>query len=186
MFDLDPNRPIWIVKKGGNIPVRTRGGQLYGPLVVPSAVYDVRSHPPTTAEGAATSSAGSGQLDTTYPFGAFMFPNTPKGHPCLPSFLIPHEKKGWNKTIMCYPLLDNDSTHGEAFWKSTRKVLAANTGLYKLTGQHTDLEKTRIDLTCEDTAKESDSSGTTNPELLEPLRKQPCLKYNISVNKKLE
>ena len=81
MFDLDPNRPIWIVKKGGNIPVRTRGGQLYGPLVVPSAVYDVRSHPPTTAEGAATSSAGSGQLDTTYPFGAFMFQKVTRACP---------------------------------------------------------------------------------------------------------
>ena len=55
------------------------------------------------------------------------------------------------------PPLDNDSTHGEAFWKSTRKVLAANTGLYnKLTGQDTDLEKTSIDLTREDTAEEWD------------------------------
>jgi len=54
---------------------------------------------------------------------------------------------------------------GEAFWKSTQKVLAANTGLYnKLTGQHTDLEKTSIDLTREDTAEESDSLGTTNQE----------------------
>ena len=86
-----------------------------------------------------------------------------------------------------YPLLDNDSTRGEAFWKSTRKVLAANRGLYnKLTGQHTDLEKASIDLTCEDTAEESDSSETTNPESLEPLRKQPRLKYDISVNTKLD
>ena len=86
-----------------------------------------------------------------------------------------------------YPLLDNDSTRGEAFWKSTRKVLAANRGLYnKLIGQHTDLEKASIDLTCEDTAEESDSLETTNPESLEPLRKQPRLKYDISVNTKLD
>ena len=87
----------------------------------------------------------------------------------------------------CYPLLDNDSTRGEAFWKSTRKVLAANRGLYnKLTGQHTDLEKASIDLTCEETAEESDSSGATSPELLEPLRRQPRIKYDISVNTKLD
>ena len=30
------------------------GGQFSGPLVVPSAVYDVRGHPPSTAESAAT------------------------------------------------------------------------------------------------------------------------------------
>ena len=71
MFDLDPNRPIWIVKKSGNIAVWPQGGQFSGPLVVPSAVYDVRGHLPSTAEGAATSSAGSGQLDTTSPFGAY-------------------------------------------------------------------------------------------------------------------
>ena len=60
----------------------------------------------------------------------------------------------------CYPLLDNESTNGEAFWKSTQKVLAANRDLYnKLTSQRTDLEVASIDLTCEDTAEESDSSG---------------------------
>ena len=56
-------------------------------------------------------------------------------------------------------------------------VLAANKGLYnKLTGKHTDLEKASIDLTCEDTTEESDSSRTTNPESLEPLHKKPRLK----------
>ena len=75
----------------------------------------------------------------------------------------------------CYPFLDNDSTHGKAIWKTTQKVLAANRDLYnKLTSQHTDLEVASIDFTCEDTTEESDSSGATNLELLEPLRKQPC------------
>ena len=220
-----------------------------GPLVVPNAVHDVRGHPPSTAEGAATSSAGSGQLDTTSPFGAYTSPTYSKRSPVLVQFPHPlmKRKKGWNKKIIVvslkkrsgkgstkgnpkvqyeicsntnirilgvssstvrqvtelvkrqigldvvllnsksYPLLDNDSTRGEAFWKSTRKVLAANRGLYnKLIGQHTDLEKASIDLTCEDTAEESDSLETTNPESLEPLRKQPRLKYDISVNTKLD
>ena len=43
-----------------------------------------------------------------------------------------------------------------------------------------------IDINCEDTAEESDSSGATNPELLEPLRKQPRMRYDISVNTKLD
>ena len=47
-----------------------------------------------------------------------------------------------------YPLLDNESTSGESFWKSTRKILAANRQLYrKLTGQNTDIERASIDLT---------------------------------------
>ena len=88
----------------------------------------------------------------------------------------------------CYPLLDNDSTRGEAFWKSTRKVLAANRGLYnKLTGKRTALQNASIDLTHEDTGEESDSSGTTNPELLEPPLKRPCGRhYPSPVNEKLE
>ena len=62
----------------------------------------------------------------------------------------------------CYPLLENDSTSGEVFWKSTRKVLAANRSIYsKLTGHCTDLENASIDLTQEDTGEESDSSLMT-------------------------
>ena len=45
----------------------------------------------------------------------------------------------------CYPLLENESTSGQAFWKSTRKVLAANHS--RLTGL---LWKASIDLTAED------------------------------------
>ena len=87
----------------------------------------------------------------------------------------------------CYPFLDNDSTHGKAIWKTTRKVLAANRNLYnKLTSQHTDLEVASIDFTCEDTVEESDSSGATNHKLLEPLHKQPCMRWDISVNTKLD
>ena len=36
----------------------------------------------------------------------------------------------------CYPLLENESTSGETFWRSTRKVLAASRSIYcRLTGQ---------------------------------------------------
>ena len=56
-----------------------------------------------------------------------------------------------------YPLLDNESTSGESFWKSTRKILAANRQLYrKLTGQNTDIERASIDLTKDDSSDDSD------------------------------
>lgn len=55
------------------------------------------------------------------------------------------------------PLLDNESTTGESFWKSTRKILAANKQLYrKVTGQNTDIERASIDLTKEDSSDDSD------------------------------
>ena len=67
-------------------------------------------------------------------------------------------------------------------------MLAANRSLYdKLTGQCTDLEKANVDLTSEDTADESDSSGTINPDLLDPSPKRPCRKHDpSSVGTKLE
>ena len=106
MFDLDPNRPIWFVKKSGNIAVWPWGGQFSGPLVVPTAVYDVKGHPPSTAEVAATVSAGSGQLDTTSPFGAYTSPVYSKRSPVLAQFPHPpmKRKKGWNKTIIVVSL----------------------------------------------------------------------------------
>ena len=56
-----------------------------------------------------------------------------------------------------YPLLDNESTTGESFWKSTRKILAANKQLCrKVTGQNTDIERASIDLTKEDSSDDSD------------------------------
>ena len=45
MFELDPNRPVWIVKRSGNIAVFPRGGIFSGPLVSPGAVYDVKGNP---------------------------------------------------------------------------------------------------------------------------------------------
>ena len=56
-----------------------------------------------------------------------------------------------------YPLLDNESTTGESFWKSTRKILAANKQLYrKVTGQNTDIERASTDLRKEDSSDNSD------------------------------
>ena len=67
----------------------------------------------------------------------------------------------------CYPLLENDSTSVESFWRGTRKVLAANRAIYgKLTGQCTDLQKASVDLTGED----SDASSVGIP----PTLKRPC------------
>ena len=76
MFDLDPNQPIWIV----------------------NAVYDVRGHPPSTAEDAETLSAGNGHLDITSPFGAYTSPTHSERSPMLAQF--PHltmKRKEWGE-----------------------------------------------------------------------------------------
>ena len=58
----------------------------------------------------------------------------------------------------CFPLLDNASTQGMGFWKSTRKVLAASRSSYiKLTGKSSP-EKATIDLTEGDSDSSSGSS----------------------------
>ena len=67
----------------------------------------------------------------------------------------------------CYPLLENDSTSVESFWRGTRKVLAANRAIYgKLTGQCTNVQNASVDLTGDD----SDSSSVGMP----PSLKRPC------------
>ena len=59
MFELDSTRPLWIVRKSGNIAVWPRGGLFSGPLVVVGAVYEVKghgldaNHPTAVAESAA-------------------------------------------------------------------------------------------------------------------------------------
>ena len=66
-----------------------------------------------------------------------------------------------------YPLLENDSTSVESFWRGTRKVLAANRAIYgKLTGQCTDLQKASVD----PTGGDSDASIVGIP----PTLKRPC------------
>ena len=67
----------------------------------------------------------------------------------------------------CYPLLENDSTSVESFWRGTRKVLAANRAIHdKLTGRCTRLQNASVDLTGED----SDSSSVG----MSPAQKRPC------------
>ena len=66
----------------------------------------------------------------------------------------------------CYPLLENDSTSVESFWRGTRKVLAANRAMYdKLTGRCTSLQNASVDLTGEDSHS---SVG------MSPAQKRPC------------
>ena len=62
----------------------------------------------------------------------------------------------------CYPLLENNSTSAESFWRSTPKVLAANREIYdKLKGACTNLQNASVDLTAED----SDSSVVVRLQL---------------------
>ena len=80
----------------------------------------------------------------------------------------------------CYPLLENESTREESFWRSTRKVLAANRGIYdKLMGTCTNLQNASVDLTAED----SDSSGGGKA----PSQKKPRVDaVSSSLSKKLD
>ena len=238
MFDMDPARPLWIVRKSGNIVVWPRGGLFSGPLVVVGAVYEVKghggvdtTHPPAATESAAGPSSS---------FGAYAFPTYSSSSPLGPG--APHlpakKKKGFGKTVVvvslrkkagttskgdtkleyeivtqitvlmdsstcnvrrvtelverqldqgvilldskCYPILENESTSVEAFWKSSRKILAANREAYnKLTGQSTkNVGKASFDLT---TQEDSDSSSADSL----PSSKRPCYDPS-SVNAKLE
>lgn len=229
MFNLDSGRPLWIVRKNGNMAVWPRGGKFTGPLVLPGAAYEVRGHMPTD-----NSNAGKGVSSS--PFGVYTSPSF-SGSTAAAG---PSKKKTWTKVIMiitikkrggekrpwkgnvkveyevvtqthvtldsssctvrrvtellrkqlnmevvlldskCYPLMMNDSTSGEGFWKSSRKVLAANKALYlKLTGRSTELGRASIDLTKEETS-DSDSSGS----IIEPATKRHCL--SSTLNDKLD
>ena len=63
---------------------------------------------------------------------------------CTVSAVTDHVRKQIDFDVIlfdskCYPLIGNQSTSGEGFWKSTWKVLASSRELYKkLTGQMTD------------------------------------------------
>ena len=70
----------------------------------------------------------------------------------------------------CFPLLDNESTQGTGFWKSTLKVLAASRcSNIKLTGKSSP-EKATIYLTEGDS---DSSSGSSVSPLRPPLPKRP-------------
>ena len=105
MFDLDPSRPVWIVRKNGNYAVWPREGQFSGPLVTVGGVYEVKGqtldedHQPEAKVTAVASSS---------PFGAYAFPTYSRPHPS--SLLSPavhppvKRKKGWSKTIIVVSL----------------------------------------------------------------------------------
>jgi len=70
----------------------------------------------------------------------------------------------------CFPLLDNDNTKGIEFWKSTRKVLAANCLTYtKLTGRSSP-QKSTVDLIEGDS---DSSSGSSVLPMYPPSPKRP-------------
>ena len=232
MFNLDPGRPLWIVRKAGNIAVWPRGGKFTGPLVTPGSAYEVRGHVPP-ASPLPTSLPGSDtRRDLLSPFGIYTSPTCSIAGPSHV------KKKTWNKSIMiisvrrregkkdawkgntkvdyevvtqthvtldassctvrrvaellkrqldmevvlldskCYPLTENESTSSESFWKSSRKILAANKSLYnKVSGQSTNVMRASIDLTRGDASEESDSSGSSQ---LEPSTKRPCLSSSLT------
>ena len=182
-------RPVWLVKKEGNLAVFGRAGKFDGPLVEPGAAYEVKGY----NDGGNGGSPPAGPSTSAH-FGG---PSTSFGSYSLPTYIPPQlaqptapQKKTWRKTIVLvfvkkstkgkgqikydvitqvvvnlspatcsvkevfqlvakqidfdvalldskgYPLLSNESTSGESFWKSTRKILAANKKLYKkVTGQ---------------------------------------------------
>ena len=215
LFGLDPARPIWLVKKQGNLAVfpHSGSGRFEGHLIQPGDMYEVKGHCEGTNGGSpatTTQASTSAMQSPDASFGVYAIPTytAPQPHPPVAS-----RKKTWRKTIVLvsvkksvkgkeksgavcydvitqvvvllspaicnvkevsqfvakqvdfevlldskgYPLLDNESTSGDSFWKSTRKILAANRQLYrKLTGQNTDIERASIDLTKDDSSDDSD------------------------------
>ncbi len=63
----------------------------------------------------------------------------------------------------CYPLMENDSTSSESFWKSSPKVLAANKSLYhKVSDESTNVGRASIEpLIQDESSEESHSSGSS-------------------------
>ena len=217
-------RPIWLVKKQGNLAVfpRSRSGRFEGHLIQPGDVYEVKGHCEGSNGGSSPQASTSAVQSASASFGAYAMPTytPPPPHPPVVS-----RKKTWRKTIVLvsvkksvkgkeksgavyydiitqvvvnlspatcnvrevsqlvakqvdfevvlldskgYPLLDNNSTSGESFWKSTRKILAANKQLYrKVTGQNTNIERASIDLTKDDSSDDSDI-------LLPPVKLRKC------------
>ena len=91
IFDLNPDRPVWIVKKSGNIAVWPWGGQFSGPLLVPGAVFDVKGHL-FNAESPTPVAAASATSGSRSPFGAYTSLGSllsKSQRLPLPSFLIP-------------------------------------------------------------------------------------------------
>ena len=233
MFNLDPGRPLWIVRKAGNIAVWPRGGKFTGPLVTPGSAYEVRGHVPPASPVPMSLPGTDARRDVSSPFGVYTSPTA--GPLAGPSHM---KKKAWSKSIMiisvrrregkkdgwkgnakvdyevvtqthvtldassctvrrvtellrrqldmevvlldskCYPLVQNESTSNESFWKSSRKILAANKSLYdKVSGQSTNVGRASIDLTKGDTSEESDSSGSFQ---LEPATKRPRLSSSLT------
>ena len=103
MFKLDPGRPLWIVRKAGNIAVWPRGGKFTGPLVTPGFAYEVKEHVPP-ASPVPTSLPGSDtRRDLSPPFGIYTSPTCSIAGPS-------HVKKTWNKSIMIISVRRRDLT----------------------------------------------------------------------------
>ena len=210
MFGLDSTRPLWIVRKNGNIAVWPRGGLFSGPLVVAGAMYDVKGHGIEANHPTARTESAAGPSS---PFGSYAFPTYSTSRFAQAPHPPAKKKKGFGKTIIvvslkrksgsvaskgnthpkleyeivtqvtvlldsstsnvrkvtelvvrqfdqsvilldskCYPILENESTSSECFWKTSRKILVANRDNYdKLTGQSTTrVGKASFDLTGED------------------------------------
>ena len=100
-------------------------------LVVPSAVYDVRGHPPSTA----AKGNAKVEYEIVTQISVFLDVSSSIVRQMTTGGVTNWPGHSFVGQLSATPLLDNDSTRSEAFWKSTRTVLAANRGLYnKLTG----------------------------------------------------
>ena len=142
MFELDFCRPLWIVLKSGNIAVRPRGGQFS-----PMFKGNTRVEQETVTQVLMF-------LDPCLPPPPHPHPPSPPLCTRWPSLIVKRLMDVILLDSKCYPLLENDSTSGELYWRSTRKVLAANRSIYsKLTGDCTDLGNASVDATQEDTGE---------------------------------
>ncbi len=144
-FELDPSRPLWILGKKGK--KREEKGTWKGNAKVDSEIVT--------------------QMHVTLDSLSCTVPRVSELIRRQLDMVVLLDSK-------CYPLMDNDSTRGASFWKSSRKVLAANKALYrKASGESMSLGRVSIDLTRNDSSEESDSSKSSSSGPDKPAQKRP-------------
>ena len=114
MFNLDLGRPLWMVRKTGNIAVWPRGGIFSGPLVTPGSAYEVRGHVPPASPVPTSLPGTDTRRDVSSPFGVYTSPT------CLIAGPSHTKKKTWSKSIMIISVRRREGIKDG--WKGNTKV----------------------------------------------------------------
>ena len=168
MFNLDPGRPLWIVRKAGNIAVWPRGGKFTGPLVTPGSAYEVRGHVPPASPVPMSLPGTDTRRDVSSPFGVYTSPTCSIAGPSHT------KKKTWSKSIMIISVRRREGKKDG--WKGNTKVeyevvtqthvtLDASSctvrRVAELLKRQLDMEVVLLDSKCYNTALTTNNSPTT-------------------------